>query len=884
MSKFITKDPAFVNNTAWSGSYYPPNGMTYRIYIPASAITESAGVVSVKFYSRSDAPYNIGLAYIGHQGGASIYTFDGNQKKLTFGGNDSVTFLPTGTLSDEIEFSLTKSKAIVITLYLVSYSYAPYYSATGHSGTAVSGNTAASTSGPATGTLSNTVPFVRLIACTYKLAGSAYSLHSHTFLSGQKPVNITNGFGLPYDPTIKPICVTNSLNFDTVSMCVTNSLGSNADVMATNVFACQSPVFSTASPIGNAPMLLSMSMSDRVESPIFLTNEFSVHNGIVRSDMIMTHSFGSRSGLFLSNDFRETCTAPIFTTNEFLEHNARCEAACMVTHSFGSQSAMLLSNSLVGERLSSPVFLSNEIQEKTLHSAEIMATFDFDDPKPVIPTIPVTQPDGSVKDIYPNAAWDVLLDGKSVKDRISSLKFEHGEDATHNRVDISSSTRELFSETNPMNRERETRIEVRIGDRRMFYLLESNPGNEDEFSFSGRSLSARQESEYYKDWKYTTTKDHTAHELAELFAGGLPVDWRIIPSFIPKDTEFSGSPIQAIERLAEIQGAIVRCADDGAIIVRKKDETRPVYVPAANPVIDYSRINISKLDYSFQYGEHYTDVQVSGWQGEGEETPEMEEETPESPGENDLVCEKNKTTDTDTTASKERKVGDTVFIRVYWGGGKKPSRLMTYATSGGLSYAGCSSTTHKTRVEFKDYKGSVEKPISNLLSVEWVGASGNDPTWEKYSKELLLDESGPSIAIADVTYTSEYDRYALSGSNQEQVIAALIYGENSGFEPLTVKMREKSPQRSASAISDELIRADNVAIARGTAFLDDTSYDKKINSISAPYHPDIIDGVIVSLQNEFLEIMGNCKVTKVTTTIAPPEIFQDIEVVQCQPL
>lgn len=908
MSKAVLWKNSYLFATAWNDYVGGSGGISYRMMIPASAISASGRFVKITFDGFTTAyTSTISKAYIGHQSG-SYYSFDGNQKQITFnGGSASALIASGGVTSDEIEFALDETKNLIISIYLTGSPWRMniYNRVTGY-GVSVSqsGDTASATVGPQSTYYTERVWLVRNIAAGLGVAASVPAFHSNTILSADVPVCHTNSFGLSADPTNSAVFATVSFNHAEVDMFHTTAFGSKIDTLHSVALCSQTIMCLTQSPGVDAPMFLTQEFNNLISVPVFATTEFLTHNGIVFKDMFLTTAFDSQSTIFASNDFRGIVSVSCFATNAILEYNETVFADMFLTTAFASAADVFCTNALIGERISVPVFASTEIQEETLVFVPVFATVNFDDPKPLKPTIPVTLPDGSIEEKFPNEAVTVLLDGMSILKRGVSCKVEHGEDAPHNRVDISAVTRDLFSAMNPKIKRQESRIEVRIGDRRMFFLLEERSGNEEDFSVNGRSLSARFDEPFYKDWRYTTDRDYSARLLCQKLLNDEEVDWRVIDSIIPKGTEFTGSPIKAIERIAEIQGAIVRCSDTGTVIVRKKEVTRPVEIPSETPAIVFDRTNIDKLDYNFQYGDHYTEVDVSGWQGDGEESPSIEEETDESPGEDEIVCDKEQKAK--GAATKEKKIGDTVLIRVYWAGGKRPTRIRTYATSGGLRFMGSSYTTHKTRVEFKDHKGSVDKPISNLLTVEWIGTRGDGPGWTKFGKELYLTnayvpkdddkeaksafdaelaaETGPSIAIADVTYISEFDRYALIGSYEEQVVASLIYGEENGFETLTVRMQSKAVTRIAPAISDELIRTDVIGIARGTAFLDNVSYDKKTNAIGAAYHPDAIDGAVVSLDNEHLEITGNAKIIKVTTNINLPEIWQDMEVVQCQPL
>ena len=861
----------------WGPSFAVP--MTYRIIIPATALVHSGGIVRVKF--SAVAHYDIGSAFIGHQ--STGYSFDGNQKRITFNGSNGVHVTRAGVLSDEFFFELDETKNVIISFYLIQELQFPIFPLyVFFSGASFSKGAAGDSSGDTT--CQSATWWDRWI-CAVELimAGdppvSLFSLHTNTLLSDASTLVCTNSFSPDTDPVVSAVFTTNSLNELKSPVFCSNSFCSMVLHGTTFSFPAFTAFLQTQSAMLQSPVIATQGMPDRKVSTVFCTNALLQHNGHLSSVILSTGSFGNCSVFFTGNNLNQSVSSHVFCTYDL--ENKPVFAPFMATNSIGSMGRGFFLIAMPDRKVST-AFCTNTILEKNKVISYFFGTFGFQDPAPALPMIPKTNAEGEVEWLNPSQAYDILLDGVSIKDMVTSCKIEHGEDALHNRVDLSSSTKHLFRKTNPRERRGESRIEVRIGDRSLKFLLEDNPGDEDEFSFNGRSMSALISDSFFKDWTYTTDRDVSASELSKQFGDlcGLETDWQILGCAIPKGTEFTGSPIQAIERMAEIQGAIVRCSDDGVVVIRKKDKISPSDIPYAKPVIEYSRTNTDKIDYSYQYGEHYNSVDITGWQGEGEESPDIEEETPESPTEDEIICDKTKAQTTGT----ERKIGDTVIMRVYWAGGKLPTHLKTYATSGALRYLGRSSTTHKSRIEFKDYAGSVEKPIAVLLNIEWIGTPGHSPEWTKYKKEITLSYTGPSIAVADVTYSSEFHRYSLTGSSVETVIAALIYGTDSGFDPLTVKLQGVSSVRTAPAISDDLIRTDPIAIARGEAFLNDASYDRKINSISAPYYPDAVDGAIVSLENEKLEIRGNAKITKVTTIIDPPEIWQELEISQCQAL
>lgn len=463
----------------------------------------------------------------------------------------------------------------------------------------------------------------------------------------------------------------------------------------------------------------------------------------------------------------------------------------------------------------------------------------------------------SLQDLSPTLiapiAYDVLLDGVSIKNQIKGVQISYREDSVHNSIEIGSISSELFWKSDPADQEGTSRLEVKIESRQIYFLLEKRSGNERSFSLWGRSLSAREDSPYVADLNYTLTEPKTAKSVIEEILTVSPLDWQCDDWSLPVSFEFEGTPIEGISQIAAAIGAVVRCEDNGTICVRKRYPVRPVDMNSAGMAVNYDRTNLTRLEYDYIKGTQYNAVEVEGYTDDVD-LPDMfiEESSP--------------------------VIGDDVHIRGYWAGKKPAGIIETYVTDGTITLLG--EITEQEEVEtvvFEDGIATVFKPITSIVNIEWIGASGGSITYEKYSKDMEIGDE--AYRVGEVTYTATYSRYLLRQHSVETLLALLSFG---GESDVSVEVKIGEGDRPANKLSVSLLTSESIAVIAGTAWLDNNKYDQKRVTIATPYNENAMDGVLAYINDAEIDCTGNFHIRDCDIIISGAKVINQLGVVQCQ--
>lgn len=450
-------------------------------------------------------------------------------------------------------------------------------------------------------------------------------------------------------------------------------------------------------------------------------------------------------------------------------------------------------------------------------------------------------------------SWDLFLDNISVKKEVTEIRVTFSEGSTHNSINISSTSENLFKDTNPYHAPGTSRLRLEIGTRILYFLFEEKSGSETAFSFWGRSISAREENPYAKDLNYSIEHEKLASEVAQEILTVSSLSWLSEDWVLPKTFEFQGPPMVGIRKLADAIGAIVRCDDAGNIVVRDKFPVRPIDMETAAIAESYDRSNVIILDYHDRRGNQYNAVEVKGRTS-------------------DIFIPDHR------ILESSPEIGTTVHIDIFWADRAPLDVPATYVTSGKIIRI---LTNQETEMEetcvFKEGTSTVSYPIKSIKNVEWIGASGGSVVAESHSKVLKLEN--PVYRIAKVKYTSSYNRYRLYDHNVEMLLALI------GLDPamdISVIVRMGTGDYEANPISNALLTSESIARVRGTAFLDDHRYDFKEISSRIPYSDNLKDGVLIYLNDARIQCLGNFHVRENTILIKGPQIINEVGAVQCQ--
>ena len=452
--------------------------------------------------------------------------------------------------------------------------------------------------------------------------------------------------------------------------------------------------------------------------------------------------------------------------------------------------------------------------------------------------------------VYPQVEWDVLLDGSSIKDKIKSVRLIFSEGDLLSQVEIEVVDPGLYFQADPAINCTGERLEVRLKDEVFRFLLEDREGDEQNFLLWGRPKGALLGEPF--SLKESQEFEHKmASEIVSELAAPLTVDWQAEDYFV-ESFSFEGYPLDGIRRLAEAVGAVVRDLGDGKILVRPKFPVRPVDLADASPQVSFDRWqNILQLDYSEERS-LYDRVTVSGTS---------------SPSSHVRVA-----LEVDETCYL---LDEEAQIRAC----PEPYDLQydLCVTAGEVSFIASQYREETETIEITDGRGAVRYPIWELLDWSWIGQDGGTPSWEKGSREVLLQ--GMTCGLLEVTYRVRYDLWRVTCAEPKEVLVCALVGEEQ-IPQVEVVIGDGS--REAPEITDELIRTERLAIVRGMAFLDDHHYRKLKRRLRVPY-AGVKDGDVVQVSDERLGITGNHLVKAAEVLIERSEavkVYQELEVHQ----
>ena len=200
---------------------------------------------------------------------------------------------------------------------------------------------------------------------------------------------------------------------------------------------------------------------------------------------------------------------------------------------------------------------------------------------------------------------------------------------------------------------------------------------------------------------------------------------------------------------------------------------------------------------------------------------------------------------------------------------------LTWASDGELEYLSTEEESYTETIIFKDGTGNTSKRIDSLDSATWIGDSGGTITWAEGESLLSIDERG---GIAEVTYTRQYDRWALHTYTATKVLAA--------FAPVPLDAPKRyyygAGTSIANSVSDDWLIDSNAKKLRARAELR-KSLKRKTISMRIPLDRKIRDGYILALSDELQGMSGNVIVDKCDIVIEKVKTYYNLECHQCRP-
>jgi hypothetical protein len=469
---------------------------------------------------------------------------------------------------------------------------------------------------------------------------------------------------------------------------------------------------------------------------------------------------------------------------------------------------------------------------------------------------------GGTAATFHSVAYEIYLDGKCITDKVYSCRISCEESSVHNAIELYSIDQELFWVSDPFALSGTSRIEVQVGSRTLYFLVEKRNGDEANFSLWGRSLSALEDTPYETPETFTLT----APKLASVIAGDLlthcALDWQCADWALPDTFEFKGSPLEGVIQLAQIIDAVVRSDDDGTIIVRNRFPVRPIDMNGHAANLAYGRGDIlTGMSYEEIIGEGYNAVEVLGYSAEGV-LPSLYLET------------------------GSYLQGDIVYIRAYWENMLPPIGVDTMLTCSGIITQEVRTEKFTEIVEFKDGAATATYPVQQLQKTTWIGNDlGSVTLLNKYSKELSITvgEATLGFGLAEITYQTTFNRYTLSRHNVEKLIFILTYQTGQNIDLLVKSVGiEDSVEYLADSLSSQFLTDYNVARIHGLNYLDSCKYNTKVSSLRAPYSNVAIDGNIVYLNDGEIGCSGNFYIRGSNIVFDGPKVTNELQVIQWQ--
>lgn len=452
---------------------------------------------------------------------------------------------------------------------------------------------------------------------------------------------------------------------------------------------------------------------------------------------------------------------------------------------------------------------------------------------------------------FPAIPCSISIDGKPVRHRILSASVDSSQDGVHNAISVVSSDFDLFALCDPDILRGEQRIELQIGTRVLYFMIEERSGDPRQWTIWGRSLSAREDVPHAAEFAFTQDDPESASSVAEDLLSVCALDWDAPDWVLPDTFEFFGSPIEGVRQIASAIGAVARSQDDGSISVRRRYPTRPVDLPTASPDVAYSsETDVIEVGFRRITGSGYNAVRVNGYSPEVF-LPDLE------------VEETNPIQGTD------------VHIRAYWAGQIPATPPTVYVTAGSVVKLADGTAAQAERVIFSGGVGELSYPPESVSSVSWIGANGGDVSWEKHVKTLGIPIAEPRLAA--VTYSTQFSRYRLYNHNVSELVFTMVVSPG---RDASVRVRIGAGDREALAINEPLLTSAGIVVERGRAFLDDSRYDAIELDIVAPYQDAAVDGAVISLDQEDLHISGNALILAAGIEIEGPRITNRLRVRQ----
>ena len=382
---------------------------------------------------------------------------------------------------------------------------------------------------------------------------------------------------------------------------------------------------------------------------------------------------------------------------------------------------------------------------------------------------------------YPNST--IYFDSENITSSVSSLIIDEAISYIHHQVTfISSDVRlyDIFMEKYQRTQVINLHVEVRIGTTTNTYkfVVDSvqHSGNF-LYTFSGRSITALLDTPYSPEVEYQVcTESKLASEVFAELRGMSPYsvncEWHLLDWMIPSGWTATGTPLQCMQSLVQIIEGTLHSNTQGDVLLAENLFACFPTELSSLPItlrIDTDKV-VLEYEETQENGANYSSIVVEG-NIEGNTAPLIMVD-PEFPVE----------------------IGKPAYVRVYWGG-NTPVDTDFYATSGSCSSCGTYTEYVSEYVAFISGESAVERPITAINSIEWIGLHSK-LVWEKNVQKLYLayqdtdlplpckendgtadDHSlfSKAYRVAKICYKSTYERFKISDLSVLELIFAISY-------------------------------------------------------------------------------------------------------------
>ena len=428
----------------------------------------------------------------------------------------------------------------------------------------------------------------------------------------------------------------------------------------------------------------------------------------------------------------------------------------------------------------------------------------------------------------------ITLDGVDIADQWQTASVVFAWGAPHAEITIESQAADLWPLADPETDRGTARIVADWGGGvAVSFLLENREGDPDAFTLRGRTLSALATSDYAAP-VVVSHSDIDPVDMAELVQAHTAeaVTWALGDYAVSALYVFGGYPIDGVRDMAELFGGVVQPGASGGLTCTPKHPYAPSAFEAVSPALtaDWTD-HIIDIEHGMEAGAKYDSIIVRS--PDPQEDPVIEQE------------------------SGEPIAGiEAAYVRIYW-----PEQAdvdtdidVTAGTATKVSTTPLEYVSTE-RVKFADGASSVRYPVFSVDSVEWVGASSSTPTAAMGGKTLKITDYG--VRIADVTYTTKYDRYSVTSPADVDTVSVSwrrSLGENT--RPHKFTLTGAPGTTPAEAIEGQWLSDPNGREARAAQELYD-SYDRAWVRITVPDSwGNPRPGMVMELAN-VAELTGN---------------------------